>query len=82
MPYRLFNGNANVVSKIITTKRTEKNLSYSELSNKLALLGITLYKSDLFMIENNKRLVRDFELIAICEVLEIKFQDLLKCLEI
>ena len=51
MPYKLFNGNTNVVSNLIVQKRKEKNMSYSDLSNKLQLLGISLYKNDLFLIE-------------------------------
>ena len=38
MPYKLFNGNANIVSDLITKRRKEKNMSYSDLSNKLQLL--------------------------------------------
>ena len=81
MPYKLFNGNTNVVSNLITQKRKEKNMSYSDLSNKLQLLGISLYKNDLFLIEKNRRLVRDFELIALCQVLNIDYNELSKLIE-
>lgn len=81
MPYKLFNGNVNIVSDLITKRRKEKNMSYSDLSNKLQLLGISLYKNDLFLIEKNRRLVRDFELIAICQVLNIDYNELSKLIE-
>ena len=81
MPYKLFNGNTNVVSNLITQKRKKKDLSYSDLSNKLQLLGISLYKNDLFLIEKNRRIVRDFELIALCQVLDIDYNDLSKLIE-
>lgn len=81
MPYKLFNGNTNVVSNLITQKRKEKNMSYSDLSNKLQLLGISLYKNDLFLIEKNRRIVRDFELIALCQVLDIDYNELSKLIE-
>ena len=81
MPYKLFNGSANIMSNLIATKRKEKNMSYSELSNKLQLLGISLYKNDLFLIEKNRRIVRDFELIALCEILEIDYNKLRKLIE-
>lgn len=81
MPYKLFNGNTNVVSNLITQKRKEKNMSYSDLSNKLQLLGISLYKNDLFLIEKNRRIVRDFELIALCQVLGINYNELSKLIE-
>lgn len=81
MPYKLFNGNTNVVSNLITQKRKKKDLSYSDLSNKLQLLGISLYKNDLFLIEKNRRIVRDFELIALCQVLDIDYNELSKLIE-
>ena len=81
MPYKLFNGNTNVVSNLITQKRKEKNMSYSDLSNKLQLLGISLYKNDLFLIEKNRRMVRDFELIALCQVLDIDYNELSQLIE-
>ena len=81
MPYKLFNGNTNVVSNLITQKRKEKKMSYSDLSNKLQLLGISLYKNDLFLIEKNRRIVRDFELIALCQVLNIYYNELSKLIE-
>ena len=81
MPYKLFNGNTNVVSNLITQKRKEKYMSYSDLSNKLQLLGILLYKNDLFLIEKNRRIVRDFELIALCQVLNIDYNKLSKLIE-
>lgn len=81
MPYKLFNGKTNVVSDIVAQKRKEKRMSYSNLADKLDLLGISLYKNDLFLIEKNRRIVRDFELIALCEVLEINYKDLSKLIE-
>ena len=81
MPYKLFNGNTNVVSNLITQKRKEKNMSYSDLSNKLQLLGISLYKNDLFLIEKNRRMVKDFELIALCQVLDIDYNELSQLIE-
>lgn len=82
MPYRLYNGKSNVVSEIISKNRLKNNLSYSQLSDKLQLLGITLYKNDLFLIENNRRLVRDFELLGLCLVLNIDFNELIKNIDL
>ena len=42
----------------------------------MALLGITLYQSDIFKIEHNERTVWDVELWGICNILEIKAEDL------
>ena len=52
MNYHKFNGKTNVISELIAKERKKQNLSYSELSNKLQLIGICLYKNDLFLIED------------------------------
>lgn len=66
----------NIIGKKLKNIRESKNISQEQLSNKLSLLGITLYQSDIFKIEHNERTVRDFELWGICSVLEIQAEDL------
>lgn len=60
MPYKLFNNKANIVSDLISKKRIEKNLSYLNLSDKLQLLGVSLYKNDLFLIEKKQKNCKRF----------------------
>lgn len=76
MNYRKFNGNPNIIADIISLERTKQNLSLSQLSDKLQLIGVCLYKSDLYLIENNKRSVKDFELIALAIVLHLDYKKL------
>lgn len=78
MNFNKYNGNYNIVGNNLRKIRENKNISQEQLSNKLSLLGITLYQSDIFKIENNKRTVRDFELWGITQVLEITAEDLFK----
>lgn len=52
-----------------------------ELSRKLELLGIELDRFELYKIETSKKSVKDFELIALCIVLDIDFEELKKILE-
>ena len=73
-----FNDNVNIVGNNLKKYRLEKNLSQEQLCNKLSLIGITLYKNDIYRIENNKRTVKDFELWGITQVLNIKCEDLFK----
>lgn len=63
---------ANISGKLIRKARIENNLSLEKLSNKLELIGITLYPNDLYLIENEKRIVKDFELVALCKILNIE----------
>lgn len=76
MKFNKFDGSYNIIGKKLKDIRESKNISQEQLSNKLALLGITLYQSDIFKIEHNERTVRDFELWGIYSILEIKAEDL------
>lgn len=66
----------NIISNSLKRYRKERNISQEQLCNKLSLLGITLYKNDIYRIENNKRTIKDFELWGIAKVLEVKCEDL------
>jgi len=43
---------------------------------KLDLLGVTMYATDIYEIENNKRLVKDFEVKAISLALNVSIDAL------
>ena len=72
-----FEGNMNVISRLLKEYRIKKNLSYEQLSAKLDLMGISIHKQSLYDIENNKRTVKDYELFGIAHILEIDVNDLL-----
>lgn len=55
--------------------------SKMELSHKLELLGVELDRFELYKIETGKTSVKDFELIALCIVLEIDFNELKQQME-
>lgn len=73
-----FDGNMNVIGRLLKEYRIKKDLSYEKLSAKLELMGISIHKQSLYDIENNKRTVKDYELFGIAHVLEIDVNDLLK----
>lgn len=76
MQIKKLNGKSNVIGKNIKKYRKLRNLSQRELSNKIALLGIDIYHSDISLIENEKLLLKDFEIIAFCKVLNISYEQL------
>ena len=76
MNFNKYNNNYNIIGNNLRRLRNEKNISQEQLSNKLALLGITLYQSDIFKIEQNERTVRDFELWGISQILEVSCDEL------
>lgn len=76
MQVKKLNGKSNVIGKNIKKYRELRNLTQRELSNKIALLGIDIYHSDISQIENHKLLLKDFEIIAFCKVLNISYEQL------
>ena len=76
MKIKKFNGKSNVIGKNIKKYRNIRGFSQRDLSNKLALLGIDIYPSDVSDIENEKLLIKDFEIVAICKVLNISYDEL------
>ncbi len=66
-----YKNKSNISGKIIHDSKVEHNLSLEKLSNKLELLGVTLYPNDIYLIEKGRRIVKDFELMAICKILGI-----------
>lgn len=76
-----FNNCRNVVGNLIKKHREEKHYTKTEVSHKLELLGIELDRFELYKIETAKTSVKDFELIGLCIVLDINFEELKKLVE-
>ena len=76
MQVKKLNGKSNVIGKNIKKYRELRGLTQRELSNKIALLGIDIYHSDISQIENQKLLLKDFEIIAFCKVLNVSYEQL------
>lgn len=77
MKNSIFNNNVNIIGLNLKKYREKNKVSQEQLCNKLALLGITLYKNDIYRIENNKRAVKDFELWGLSKTLNVKMEELL-----
>lgn len=77
-----FNNNPNIIGSLIKNARRNKNYKKVDLCRELELLGIAISRNELYRIENNQMIVKDFELVAFCIVLDINFNDLKKFFEI
>ena len=73
-----YNNKLNVSSNKIKELREKNNLSLSQLSAKLALMGIDIPKPSLHKIETGKRVIKDFELYALACVFNVSMEDLLE----
>lgn len=76
-----FNNCRNVIGDIIKKHWENKHYTKTDLSHKLELLGVELDRFELYKIETCKTSVKDFELIALCIVLDIDFEELKKIVE-
>lgn len=73
---RKFNGKSNISGSIIEKYRKLRNMSREDLAEKLQLLGLNIDRVTIYRIEQNNVILKDFELIAICEILNIGLEQL------
>ena len=71
-----FNNYRNIIGSLVKEHREQKNYTKTELSHKLDLLGVELDRFELYKIETAKKSVKDFELIALCMILDININEL------
>lgn len=71
----------NVIGNLIKEYRTLKNLSKSEVSRRLQLHAVYIDRIQLYRMESGQMIIKDFELIALCKVLDIPFNDLNNIME-
>ena len=81
MAVRKLNNNLYVIGENLRNYRKEKHLSQADLTMELNLLGINLHKNDVYMIENNKRSVKDYEVWGFIKVLNISYDELFAGIE-
>lgn len=72
-----YNGNKNVVGTRLKALREKRNLTQGELAAKMQVMGFVLDQQAISNIENNKRVVTDFELAGFCKALNCTEKDLL-----
>ncbi len=68
-----FHSKSNIISKNIKKYRTMIGYNQEQLCTKLDLFRLNLYHSDIYLIEHNKRLVRDYEVLAFWKVFNNSF---------
>lgn len=73
---RKYNEQSNISGEIIEKYRLKQNMSREDLAAKLQLLGINIDRSYIYRIERQKVMLKDFELIAICKILDIDYAEL------
>lgn len=73
-----YNGKLNVFGNVLKEYRLKNDLSMAQLSNKLQLLGIDLPAQSIHLIENNRRIIKDYELGGFAKIFNISTDKLFK----
>ena len=73
-----FNNKPNIIGDLIRSAREGKKYTKVDLCRELELLGVEMSRNEIYRIEHNQMIVKDFELVAFCMVLDINFDDLKK----
>lgn len=72
---------SNVIGNLIKKYREEKGLEKIEVSRLLQLHAVYLDSTELKRIEDGTQIVKDLELIGLCKVLDVNYDDLKNCIE-
>lgn len=81
MGTKKYNDKKNICCTLITKARESKHMSKAELSRKLELYGVYLSRYEIYRIEKSLILLKDFELIAIADILNIDLNSLKNLLD-
>ena len=73
-----FDGKSNAYGKILEEYRKNRNMSRTDVSRELDLINIPINPDELYRIEKQTMILKDYELIAICMILGIDCNELIK----
>ena len=72
-----YNERLNVTGKKIKELRMKNKLSISDLSTKLALIGIDISKPSLHKLETGNRILKDYELFGLSIIFNVPVEEFL-----
>ena len=73
-----FCNNRNMISKQLKIARVKAGLTQSQLAAKMQVLNINIDQQMISKIENDRRVVTDYELACFCKILMVDEKVLLK----
>lgn len=68
-----YNNKANVLGNLLLEYRNKKGLSKEEVCRRVQLYGVDIHRVELYRMEKGQSIIKDFELIALCNVLDIDY---------
>lgn len=73
-----FGENKNIISENVKAYRLKSNLTQDELAARLQTFNINIDQQMISKIENNSRLVTDYELVCLCIALKVDVKEMLQ----
>ena len=70
-------GNKNIIHRQLRELRQRKGLTQSNLAAQMQVMNVTIDQQMISKIENNTRIVTDFELVCFCRILGVDERTLL-----
>jgi len=81
MILKKYENKINVSGKLLKEYRIKKGLSKNYVCSQLQLHAVYIDMTELHRMETGRMIIKDFELIALCKVLEIDYNQLLDCID-
>lgn len=72
------NGRKNIIGENLKRIRVQKGLTQNELASLLQLKGYEFDRLTVLRIERGTRFVPDYEVMLLCEALEVSYEELMK----
>lgn len=73
-----YKGKKNLVHLQLKIMRVRRDLSQKDLAARMQVLGVSIDQQSISRIENNERIVTDYELACFCKALRCTEQELLQ----
>ena len=73
-----YKGKKNVIAMQLKLMRVRKDVTQQELAARMQVLGTSVDPQAISNIENNRRIVTDFELVCFCKALHCTERELLQ----
>lgn len=73
-----YKGRKNVIAMSLRLMRVRKRVTQQELAARMQVLGVSIDQQAISNIENDNRIVTDYELVCFCKALRCTEQELLQ----
>ena len=77
----ILNNNKNIIWKNLKSIRKEKHLTQADLAAKMQTFNLNIDQQMISKIENNSRIVTDYELAYFCKILGVDVKEMLQKFE-